>query len=66
MSFDIVKRIKEIINERCVDNGDRLISYKNFYWVSKDGENNADGFKRVYLDEYKKEFDDIFDEIHAY
>jgi hypothetical protein len=66
MRFDIENRIKEIINERCINKGEWLMSYKNFYWTRRDGERPVDGFKRVFNDEYKKEFDDIFDEIHAF
>lgn len=63
--FEIVNRIKEIINERCFVKP-HIIQYKNYYWIPKEKEKPVDGFKRVYFEEYKKEFDEIFDELHPF
>lgn len=63
--FEIVNRIKEIINERCIVKP-CIIQYKNYYWMPKEKEKPVDGFKRVYFEEYKKEFDEIFDELHPF
>ena len=63
--FEIVSRIKEIINENCIVKPN-IIQYQNYYWIPKEKEKPVDGFKRVYFEEYKKEFDNIFDEIHPY
>lgn len=63
--FEIICRIKEIINERCIVKP-HIIQYQNCCWIPKEKEKPVDGFKRAYFEEYKKEFDNIFDEIHPY
>ena len=66
--MNIISRINEIIISRChkVPNSN-LIQYTDTYtWLKQPNQSVIEGFKQKYPQEFKEEFDAIFDELHPY
>ena len=59
-------KIEDIMESRCIKNGNLVQYNKKWFWKAKPGEAPLKGFKRVFPNHYQDEVNILFDELHFF
>ena len=59
----VIHKINDIMEARCVQNGNLVQYDKKWFWKSNPNENPLKGFQRVFPEHFNNEVNKLFDEL---